>query len=471
MRGVRPRGQRIDAKGRNAFARSVGLCLVALGALCAAPRDALAGDDDPPARAAADPSAIDRCVAVLRDSKDPVARFDAVRRLGAIASPSVPPRLAIVATEDPDPGLRAEAANQLAKHPDASATQSLLQLAADGGTREVRIALARGVVEREITVGTILVAAAERGLDANSRDRLVELLGTSKDPIAVGRLELIARDPRDPSRETAMRTLAAIPAGKLILPPLIGEIVATSSDADLVATALELAGPECDDDVTAASLRLRKVGEPAIDAALVDRTVRRAAATHSSPESMSTAGARDVRPRTDRVHVFTQTSETEAVWARIRQDFIDHPPEMEDLRIEVLSHNEPLGARRTCAYRGLQFTRSLRVLDDWFKGLRGVTTDPRGFGAAESLHRAYARVGWRPGAAREIVLYCEEVPRDIERAMADAAAHLAADGTKLRVLYLTRNERAEIPEKLVRLAKAGGGAAVLAPLPQVHKLR
>ncbi len=64
--------------------------------------------------------------------------------------------------------------------------------------------------------------------------------------------------------------------------------------------------------------------------------------------------------------------------------------------------------------------------------------------------------GWGGEARRAVFLVADSRCHDPARAQALAAIHLAADRTRVHVLYLLRTRR-KIPECIQALARVGGG--------------
>ena len=417
----------------------------------------------PSAASAEDESiVIDRCDSVLRASKDPVERFDAVRRLAACTHESVPRRLARIVRGDADPLLRAEAAAGLGTTADASADEILLGLVVEGGVRCVRTALAGSLAKRGVTPGRIVSEIRTRRRDAIGQALLLESLAAVPDVLAAGHLDVFAQTHEGPLRETALRALADHPHGKLLAPDAVDSILGTATDVDTLVTALGVAERVGDERVRRHELRLRSLKEPLVDVALdvaLSFVAWRAAG--------ASRGLTDTPPRTrdavDRVHVFHEGPQLARVWGRVLDDFTSSRPRYEDVRVALVIFRDPTATQRRATVEIVPFTRDAKVIEQRFTTMKPQVGNPDGVAIAQAIEDGLDRVGWRPGVDGAATLHGDVEPKELTRTRAAATLHYQADRIPL-LIHLLSAKPGGAPDGLVRLAAASNRLPIVPAL-------
>lgn len=398
---------------------------------------------------------IDRCAQTIRTSRDPVARSDAVRRLGRLRGDSVPVRLGNVVRDDPDADLRVEAAVALGTSPEPRAALQVVDLLAHGGTQGVRAALARSLSARKVEPESVIRELELRRRDPRAAAGLLEALGASEDPVCAGWLEMVARTRTGEQRECALRALANHRAGGTVLPDLIPDLLAAETDVDCLVTLLACAERHGDQRVQQHGARLVAMKSAPVGWALANAEAHIAdRAARGKGEAGATAPR--VRDLKDVVYVVHQTPDLPNDYREIRSQLAQSRPQWEDVRVGVVAYLEPNHRRTRPEYNVLAPTRDLAKLDAYFEKLIAQTSDPRGIGSAAAIEDAFARTAWRWDAVRTVILHADDDPRDLQRACDAVSLHTRADGTKFRISFRKDRPGRDVPRGLERLAKAGG---------------
>ncbi len=410
-----------------------------------------------------EPRSISECQHTLQTSTDPVARVAAVRRLAEIGSSTVPTRLGRVVRHDVDPALRIAAAQALGRVDIDGAALNVLNLIVEGGPQKVREALARTSAK----LGTSPTDLAERiddpRADRSARLLLIEAIGAHPSPLAAAQLEFLAAAGRPSLRAAALLALAGRDDGRdLVAAPLLDLLARDEKDIDIAVDVVELAGAHGDAKARAL-LESRRADAPEVVLAAIDNAVARIRAR----ESRSTASEQAPRARHGRdvVHVFHQGrgSQLGRLMSAVRSDLRSAQHDLEDVRVGVVSYMEPTASVTIAAQQILPLTRDEKKVTAFFQKLRGQVSIQRGVGLSTAIVSAYGRSDWRWDAKRTVVVHAGIGPADKHRGRAAAAAHFAADSTRIRVLYYAgaRIATADIskdgpPRSLKRLAEAGG---------------
>ncbi|MCU0728046.1 MAG: HEAT repeat domain-containing protein [Planctomycetes bacterium] len=405
----------------------------------------------------------------LAGAQDPGDRIALVRQLAGEGSGRAATALARLIRTDPVPAVRIEAAAALGRIAGEETTALLLDLLGEGGISGVRQALARSL-DGARRRAALLERLGSPKPDGPGRALLTEALGEFGDPASLHALLSVAADEKgDVTRRiVALEALSRrADAGEQVT-ELLAAILARSRDTTLLMAALDAIRGRPDPALLPGAERALTFPEGPIQEAArhaVDllrfEAARRAAAAAAAEGYGSNPPTTPLpppdRPRFDIVFAFDSTGSVCGHLDLIQERILLRCRALTDLgsdvRVGVVAFRT---ARQPETTQVLPLTHDLDVVRRFVADAKAGGADSQGAAIHLGLEEGLDRMPWRRGARRAITIVADSRCHDPERSLSIAKIHLAADQTRVHVLYLLRT-RTKVPDSVRDLAAAGGG--------------
>jgi hypothetical protein len=170
------------------------------------------------------------------------------------------------------------------------------------------------------------------------------------------------------------------------------------------------------------------------------------------------------RPRFDLVFALDSTGSVcahlDQIRERIRSGYRYLVGLGSDVRVGIVAFRDQRTMRKYPTLEVQPLTHDLSKVEEFLSGIRAGGADSRGAAASVGLHEGLDRMGWRRGATRAFTLIADSRLDEPARCCRTAAVHRAADGARIRVLYLLRTRRS-VPDGVRKLAEVGGSTLEL----------
>lgn len=411
-------------------------------------------------------------LAALEGSADVTTRCSLVRKIVSQNSPAAAARLLRIAKNDPAPEVRATAARGIGSMKDVQDAEQLqLALLDYGGVKEVRRAVAAGLIDRGGQLPALLRILADPEMTALSKGLVVEAIASFPGPEPVVVLERLARGPDPFLRCEALRGLARHPEGQGFLPSVLVDVLGEHQDLETVLSGLDLASDFADGDFRPLADLLDTFLQPEVQPAVESARARieymeALAAFDARKGTVYDSGGEPPeppppRPRLDMVYVFDATGSVVGHLDLIIRTIKDEADVLRraggDVRLGLVAYRDTPKRRATWETHALPLTYDVERAEQWFRDVDSGGADSRGAAIARGLHQGLDRMGWRWSKARR---HCMLVADSKASSQADcenvAGIHFRSDRTRVHVWYLART-RTQIPESVSALSRVGGG--------------
>jgi HEAT repeat protein len=409
---------------------------------------------------------LDDLLKELARAKEPSVRVGVARLLAARGGSRAAGVLAKLVKSDPHPDVRTEAALALGRIKADNALELLLELLPDGGIHPVRDALARAIALRNGGADALALLDHTR-TDLLGRGLLVEALGEFRDPATLHRLLTLSVSTEKLLRIEALRALSRRGQAEEEFLSAMLAVLMKSRNTALLMGVLDLVEKHPEPALIPGVRRALTFPEPAIrnaaDHALAHLLYeeRKRAGVVAAKDGYAPPGTPrkppEDRPRFDLVFALDATGSVAGKLPVLRKRIADRALFLEsmgaDLRVGIVVFR---GHRRAGEGQVLPLTHELPAVLTFLESLETGGTDSGGAAIYLGLTEGLDRMGWRWNARRSVFLFADSKCHDPSRSRAIASIHLAADRTRVNVLYLLRT-RHEVPESILELARIGGG--------------